>query len=86
MDSLSIVSNQFLTEVVSDVIKGLISEVKVEFKIIGRIRKKGTAPRPVRITVEDQGHRRKLLSRAKELKGKERFQRIYLVPDPVLGN
>ena len=31
--------------------------------------------------MKDQGHRRKLLSRAKELKGKKRFQRIYLVPD-----
>ena len=53
-------------------IKGLIPEVKVEFRIIGRIGKKGTMPRPVRVTVDDQGHRRKLLSRrkSKRTKGK----------------
>jgi nitrogen fixation/metabolism regulation signal transduction histidine kinase len=68
-------------EIVLDVVNGLVPEVNVEFVIIGRIGKKGNAARPVRIRVEDQGHRRKLLSRAKELKGREGFQRIYIVPD-----
>jgi hypothetical protein len=68
-------------DIVSDVVKGLVPEVAVEFVIVGRIGKKGTVARPVRIRVEDQGHRRKLLSRAKDLKGKEGLQRIYIVPD-----
>ena len=68
-------------EIVRDVVRGLVPEATVEFVVVGRIGKKGEGNRPVRVRVEDQGHRRKLLSRAKELKGKENLQRIYLVPD-----
>ena len=68
-------------EIVKDVVRGLIPEAKVDFMVVGRIGKKGDGNRPVRVRVDDQGHRRKLLSRAKELKRKENLQRIYLVPD-----
>jgi hypothetical protein len=68
-------------EIVADVISGLIQEAKVEFVLVGRIGKKGAGTRPVRIRIEDQGHRRKLLGRAKDLKGMEGMDRIYIMPD-----
>jgi hypothetical protein len=68
-------------EIVTDVVNGLVPEVKVEFVIVGRIGKKGNVARPVRIRVDEQGHRRKLLARAKDLKGKEGLDKIYIMPD-----
>jgi hypothetical protein len=68
-------------EIVTDVVNGLVPEVKVEFVILGRIGKKGNVARPVRIRVDEQGHRRKLLATAKDLKGKEGLDKIYIMPD-----
>ena len=68
-------------DIVKDVVAALMEEVVVEFKVIGRIGKMGSKPRPVRIRVQDVGHRRKLLARAKELRNKEGLQKIFIVPD-----
>ena len=59
------------TKKVADVINGLIPEAKVDFVLVGRIGKKENGTRPVRIRVEDQSHRRKLLGQAKDLKSME---------------
>jgi PHD-finger len=69
------------TEKVAEVINGLIPEAKVDFVLVGRIGKKENGTRPIRIRVEDQSHRRKLLGRAKDLKSMEGLGRIYIVPD-----
>jgi hypothetical protein len=72
------------TDIVKDVVSGLMNEVQVEFVVLGRIGKKGTAPnvsRPVRIRVEDGNHRRRLLAKAKELRNMEGMDKIYIVPD-----
>jgi hypothetical protein len=68
-------------EIVKDVISGLMPGVQVNFELVGRIGKKGVGTRPVRIKVDDQSHRRKLLARAKDLKDKEGLDKIYIVPD-----
>jgi hypothetical protein len=68
-------------EIVKDIISGLMPGVQVNFELVGRIGKKGVGTRPVRIKVDDQSHRRKLLARAKDLKDKEGLDKIYIVPD-----
>lgn len=69
------------TEIIHDVIEGLLPGVAVEYKVVGRIGLKGQKPRPVRILVEDPGHRRRLLSKARGLRELESFKRIFIVPD-----
>jgi hypothetical protein len=68
-------------EIVADVINGLLPEVKVEFVLMGRIGKRGNGTRPVRVKVDDQSHRRKILGRAKDLKTMEGMDKIFIVPD-----
>jgi hypothetical protein len=68
-------------EIVNNVISGLMPGVQVNFELVGRIGKKGVGTRPVRIKVDDQNHRRKLLAGAKDLKDKEGLDKIYIVPD-----
>jgi hypothetical protein len=68
-------------DIIRDVIQGLMQEVKVEFTVIGRIGRKGEKARPVRIGVDDMGHRRRLLARARMLRGINGFEAIYIVPD-----
>jgi PHD-finger len=66
---------------VREVIDALMPETKVEVVYVGRIGRRCEKDRPLRILVEDNGHRRKILSRAKELKGMEGKERIFIVPD-----
>jgi len=48
---------------------------------LGRIGRKGVGPRPVRIMIKENAHRRKLLANARELKTMAGLNKIYLVPD-----
>ena len=71
-------------DIVKDVIHGLLPGVKVNFTMVGRIGRKvegARGPRPVRIRVEDAGHRVKLLVRAKDLKTISELSGIYISPD-----
>jgi hypothetical protein len=55
--------------------------VKVEFVVLGRIGAKGEKARPIRIKIDDVGHRRNLLARAKGLKEIDGLERVFIVPD-----
>ena len=68
-------------KLVNDVINGLLPEIRVEFTALGRIHKKGLNPRPLRIKIDDAGHRRKILARAKDLHSSDKFNKIYINPD-----
>jgi hypothetical protein len=68
-------------EIVADVINALIPEVKVEFVLMGRIGKRGNGTRPVRVKVDDQSHRHKILGRVKDLKTMEGMDKIFIMPD-----
>lgn len=73
-------------EKVAKIVELLVQEVEVKYKIIGRVGREGTTGvegkkiRPLRICVEDVGHRRLLLSRGKNLKSTE-YNKVYIVPD-----
>jgi len=69
---------------IAKVFNEIIPGVEIGFKILGRIGKEdsaGNKTRPVRIEVLESQHKRKLLSKAKDLKGKEGYERVYIVPD-----
>lgn len=69
-------------EIVENIVKELMNGEYCKVEVGERIGKIGSKCRPVRITVDDLGKRRKLLARAKSLKeavgGLEKF---YIVPD-----
>jgi len=71
-------------EVVGNIVSKLIPEnpERIEFKVLGRIGKEVKDKlRPVRIEIADLYDRRRILSRAKELKNTPGMERIYIVPD-----
>ena len=68
-------------EIVKDVVGNLLPGVRVEFTVMERIGRKGLGPRPLRIKVKDMSHKRKLLMKARELKGHPELHKIYVVPD-----
>jgi hypothetical protein len=69
------------TEIVQDVINGLLGVGKVGYEVVGRVGKKGDKPRPLRIKVEDSRSRRRILISAKNLKDMKGKENIYIVPD-----
>jgi len=71
-------------ENITEVLDELISGVVIGFKILGRIGKEDSERnkvRPVRIQVLESQHKRRILSKAKDLKKKEGYERVYIVPD-----
>jgi PHD-finger len=72
---------QVTGKLIEKIIDELMPEVQVGFKIVGRIGKKGEKARPVRIEVVEPAHKRRILSRAKNLKGIDEFKAIYVVAD-----
>ena len=69
-----------------------MKEVTVQYQIVGRIgkivdgNKAGTSSamekvRPIRISLEDASHRRRILMRAKDLRLLQGFEKIYVAPD-----
>ncbi len=68
-------------EQVESIISTIMDENNVKFDIIGRIGIKGAKMRPLRIKVDDNGHRRMILRKAKQLKEIKDFERIYIAPD-----
>ena len=69
------------TEIVQDVINGLLGVGKVGYEVVGRVGKKGDNPRPLRIKVEDSRSRKRILISAKKLKDMKGKENIYIVPD-----
>jgi uncharacterized protein YoxC len=69
------------SEIVQDIVNGLLGDGGVKYEVIGRIGRKAEKPRPLRIKVEDSRNRRRILVSAKKLKGMEGKQNIYIVPD-----
>jgi hypothetical protein len=73
---------------VEGIVELLVTEARVNFEIVGRVGRRGVAgddqeevkPRPLRICIEDVSDRRRLLSRAKNLKGSD-HKMIYVAPD-----
>ena len=53
----------------------------MEYSFKGRIGKKGLRARPVRIMVEDDNQRRKMLMRARELKRIQGMENVYISAD-----
>lgn len=68
-------------QLVTDMIDKLMVEVSVKVEVVGRIGKKEGKMRPLRIKIEDIGHRRMILTRAKKLKGMKGMEKIYIVTD-----
>jgi hypothetical protein len=69
-------------ETVTDILDSLVTEYEVGFTVIGRIGKKvENGRRPIRVMIEDQESRRRILGRAKMLKGWNDTKKIYVVPD-----
>ena len=69
------------SEIVQDVINGLLGEGVVRYEVVGRVGKKADKPRPLRIKVEDSRSRRRILVSANKLKGMKGKENIYIVPD-----
>ena len=65
---------------VGKIVEALITEIKIPFKLLGRIARKCEEARPVREKLSDVDDRKRLLVRAKNLKN-EGFDKIFLVPD-----
>jgi hypothetical protein len=74
--------------VVEGIVDLLVTEAKVNFEIVGRVGRRTVAgdkedemkPRPLRVCIEDVSDRRRLLSRAKNLKSSD-HKLIYVAPD-----
>ena len=61
------------------ILDALVPEMNIEFELIGRIGR--SEKRPVRVRMIDAADKRRVLSRAKLLKQKTEFDRVYIVPD-----
>jgi len=59
----------------------IVTEVALDFEFLGRIGKKGEKPRPVRVRLSEMQDKRRILVRAKTLKQKTGYEKIYIVPD-----
>jgi hypothetical protein len=68
-------------EEVENLVKDLMEGEYVKIQVGERIGRKEGKVRPIRIVVEDVVHRRKILSKAKELKNMVGKERTYIVPD-----
>lgn len=68
-------------DLVRKVVEELMTEVNVEYVILGRVGIKGRWARPIRIRVGDEGHRRKMLARGSKLRDAAGLERVYMVPD-----
>ena len=73
---------------VDRILEVLVEEVNIKYEIVGRVgrlEKEGGAGRcrPLRIRNEELDHKRKLLSRGKNLKGAEddNLRKVYVAPD-----
>jgi hypothetical protein len=74
-------------EFMDKIMEILVEEVVISYDIIGRVGRKGAGdrdvidkPRPLRICINDVGHKRLVLSRGKNLKGSE-FKQVFVAPD-----
>jgi PHD-finger len=74
-------NEQVTGKLIEKIIDELMPEVQVGFKMIGRIGRKGEKARPVRIEMVEPAHKRRILTRAKNLKGIDEFKALYVVAD-----
>ena len=58
-----------------------MEEVRIEYQVIGRIERKEDKVRPLRIKLNDVEDKRRVLSRARNLKKVEGMDKIYIVSD-----
>ena len=68
-------------DMVDEVMKGLLYGEKVQFQVLGRIGRKGVKARPIRIMMEEREQKRKILSRAKQLRQIRGLERVFVMPD-----
>jgi len=68
-------------QVIDSVIRELVEEMGIVCEVVGRIGKKCDKTRPIRVKLTELSDKRRILSRAKNLKNKIGFERIYIVPD-----
>jgi len=69
------------TECIGKMMAILIPEVGIKYEVMGRIGKKSDKIRPLRVKLTDLGDKRRVLSRAKNLKNEAGMGKIYIVPD-----
>jgi len=71
-------------KMIKDIMETLVEETDISYEIFGRVGRKDTnnagKARPLRIIIEDIGHRRWVLSRGKKLK-ESSFKQVFIVPD-----
>ena len=67
--------------VIDSVIKELVEEMHIECEVGGRIGKKSDKMRPLRVKLTELSDKRRILSRAKNLKNKIGMEKFYIVPD-----
>jgi len=70
--------------IIKDIMDTLVEETDISYEIFGRVGRKDTGntdkARPLRIVIEDIGHRRLVLSRGKKLK-ESSYKKVFIVPD-----
>ena len=69
------------SEKVAEIFRELLEGVPVRLGTVERLGKKGDKVRHIRVTIEDQYTRRKILARAKNLKDKSATKKLFIVPD-----
>ena len=71
-------------KIIKDIMETLVEETDIGYEIFGRVGRKDTSnsdkARPLRLVIEDIGHRQLVLSRGKKLK-ESNFKQIFIVPD-----
>jgi hypothetical protein len=69
------------TEIVEEVIRGLLVGGEEKYEVMGRIGRKGSRPRPIRVKIEEYRSKVRLLVEAKKLRDMEGKRNIYIVAD-----
>ena len=69
------------SEKVAEIFRELLEGVPVRLGTVERLGKKGDKVRHIRVTIEDQYTRRKILAKAKNLKEKSATKKLFIVPD-----
>ena len=68
-------------EEIRKIMDALVPENMLDFEVVGRIGRKSEKERPVRVRMLEFADKRRILIRAKLLKQKEEYARVYIVPD-----
>ena len=66
---------------IESILEYLMPDIQIKYEIVGRVGVKKDKIRPLRIKIDDHGHRTMILRRAKTLKENSQLNKIFLCPD-----